>query len=119
MFFFFLQVCIDMHHGTPVFGFRDARTGKFHPQANFSFVVESYCNGIRFCFPSWQIMVHDRKRTSHVLVPEYIEKCKDFTNHISSVLKRSFFATIADTKFKEYFRSQLINHINTKDVNPT
>ena len=105
-----------MHMGTPVFGYRDLKSGKFHPQANFSFVVVSYCNGIRFSFPSWQLLIHDRKQTSYVLVPEYIEKCKEFTNHISSVLKRSFFATIPDKQFKEYFRSQLINHINTKDV---
>ena len=105
-----------MHLGTPVFGYRDSKTGKFFPQSNFSFTVMSYCNGDRFSFPSWQLEVQDRKKTSFVLVPEYIERSKEVTNHISTVLKRSFFSTIPDKKFKDYFRTQLINHINTKDV---
>lgn len=105
-----------MYLGTPVFGYCDSKSGKFHSKANFSFTVTSYCNGDRFSFPSWQLEVRDRKKVSFVLVPEYMEKSKEITNHISSVLKRSFFLSIPDKKFREYFRAQLINHINTKDV---
>ena len=60
--------------------------------------------------------VHDRKNISFVLVPDYMDKGKEITNHISSVIKRSLFSTIPDKKFKEYFRTQLMNHIKTKDV---
>ena len=110
------SVSIDMHLGTPVFGYCDSKSGKFHPKANFSFTVTSYCNGDRFSFPSWQLEVKDRKKVSFVLIPEYMEKNKEITNHISSVLKRSFFLSIPDKKFREYFRAQLIHHINTKDI---
>ena len=105
-----------MSLGTPVFGYRDSKSGKFFPQANFSFTVMSYCDGDRFSFPSWQMEVHDRKNISFVLVPDYMDKGKEITNHISSVIKRSLFSTIPDKKFKEYFRTQLMNHIKTKDV---
>ena len=75
------SVSIDMHLGTPVFGYCDSKSGKFHPKANFSFTVTSYCNGDRFSFPSWQLEVKDRKKVSFVLIPEYMEKNKEITNH--------------------------------------
>ena len=111
-----VSVCIDLHLGTPVFGFRDSNTGKFFPQANFSFTVVSFCDGDRFSFPSWQLEVHERGNTNLVLVPDYMEKGKEITSYISSIIKRSLFSTIPNNKFKEYFKAQLITHIATKDV---
>ena len=109
-------VCIDLHLGTPVFGFRDSKTGKFFPQANFSFTVVSFCDGDRFSFPSWQLEVQERTNSSLVLVPDYMEKGKEITTYISSIIKRSLFSTIPNKKFKDYFKAQLIHHIDTRDV---
>ena len=49
-------------------------------------------------------------------MPENLDKNKDITSHISTVLKRSFYCTIAPKQFKEYYKSEIIHHIQTKDL---
>ena len=39
---------IDFHLGTRVFGFRDLKTGKFLPKANFSIGIDAFCDGVRY-----------------------------------------------------------------------
>ena len=76
----------------------------------------SFCDGDRFSFPSWQLEVQERMNSSLVLVPDYMEKGKEITSYISSIIKRSLFSTIPNKKFKDYFKAQLIHHIDTRDV---
>ena len=45
-----------------------------------------------------------------------MEKGKEITSYISSIIKQSLFSTIPNKKFKDNFQAQLIHHIDTKDV---
>ena len=65
----------------------------------------SFCDGDRFSFPSWQLEVQERTNSSLVLVPDYMEKGKEITTYISSIIKRSLFSTIPNKKFKDYFKA--------------
>ena len=110
-------MCIDKFHGTLVFGYRDLRSGKFKPKANFSFTVVGHCHGKRFTYPSWQLEVHDREYRSMVLMPEGVDRLKTILTTLSEVLKRGFYSSIPDKKFIDYYQLQIIEHLTTKDIN--
>ena len=104
-----------MYMGTEVFGFRNVRTGEFHPMANYSFRVVSHCDGDRFSYPSWQLEVSDRGKKSFVIVPDNLDSTKSITAYISAANKRSYYAKMKDKVLRDFFEGQVQHHIDTRD----
>ena len=71
----------------------------------------------RFSHPSWQVTVFDRKKTTKVLLPDNLDKLKDITTYLSGVLKRPVYADLPDKMFRNWFQKQLVEHINSRDIN--
>ena len=59
----------------------------------------------------------DRKFQTDILLPDNLDKLKEISTYISGVLKRPVYADLPEKKFKEYYKKQLVEHINCKDVN--